>query len=1455
VTGALPPLECALGVEFRLHGWAFAGFYKRTAQDYVLGAVLRDRVSLADLLAALEVPEPPLLGAVHTTLEKLDFLIKGGEITLDGRVSIDWHLPFDEDLRLQVDALDVRVALTRPKLGVASCAVTAHGRVTRDGEALVDPFRFAFKYDKAGWDVQGQAAVTFLDKRLCLSASFRQRDVLSFQLAARQDLTLLDLDRLASLSLTGLGIEIRRDGTAAAATRSQWHGEVTVTGSLSIADLLHVEGSLRLSDSGLRFEPAEPVTFDLPIVKRGALDVGVSTRLKALTIRWSGDTKGVEEDVSVTLRTEGLPAFIRDAIPGTIAASFFVGTRSGRSAVELTLKDAGTKLQNARIEIGAGAETTEIDLSVLNGAQFGLTRVGLRGGHDLTVFVGLAVQLPPTINGIFGTTGGQPNLTLLRTAPDPIEFEFSLRASPFGAGFAFLTPPLAERWIQTEDADRRWEITLGEGGRYGQVSIGAPFLNLSGKGFGSNGEVTVLKALKIPLAPLRQLVGHLAGQAEAQEIIPEAVPIVVPSLLDRDGNLVFARLLDWIEETFEPSAGEGLKNALHEVQGIVKVAQVGVDRLPADLKPYLEPQFENGFEGLHLKWDITVGEDASVTVDLSSKQPIRLLMPMGPNLVGFKLSRLAFGALLGGSLFKLKLTCDFDQFDLAGIIVDLVVPKDSQLPITRDFHNQLIIQDLLAIIVYETVVPIPVPIYFQKLGLDVVQLLGLSVQSHTDFQLSEFSLAGLLNLLQESGEFFKNPEKPLKLSPQALDLFPTLSLHDWYVQLPGWLADAAYLGRKGTFFTLHSAQIVEDVLNTIKFFSFAKVISRIPVADRLGELEWAPKAFLGLTLDASAAWLMLTGSEFEQLRQSSGTYRAVVGDDEQARALVETFAGAAALDDQSAICLVKAGVELDLFGVEVEGLDVRFGFISVKGSSSQATAWETAFAIGGRLGPFTLEAHGLVAMDLEPARFVAHTDCALRFFDWELFTAQQDLEVTTDGFDLDGHARVLPRAQVEWEAHCSIHPGVGANVTAGGDASFLGLALASAKFVAKNVKQNGQLESEITLAGTFLGADLTLTAARDEHSLQYGGTSANLFGSNTFEISYSENQAFRTSFRAEVVGGHMGYHVVFTGPDPQKPASGPLSGRFELTMLEVSVFSGHAWVDPGNNTYAVGGSINLIPPNPLGIQITVESQGTLSGDGLTLTGGFKPHALGSLLTLEGSATLTARQKTQGISGSASVRTIGLASVAARYGVVVSGGEVCFCLSWDLWWWKWYVMISGAGVYGPATTAPPGWPSILEAPAALRVSAPVPVPAYADLLAFLKRVYANGQMPLLADGHYRKFGRLMEVYEIETWFDRAPDQQTDGPVRAKIIVRRPRDTEQGIFAEVRQAVMIRARADKEASLARALALDTLQLEGVMGEGSARAIWLASETKQTYETVLRDFDRVDLDDIAQEIIKAG
>jgi hypothetical protein len=114
---------------------------------------------------------------------------------------------------------------------------------------------------------------------------------------------------------------------------------------------------------------------------------------------------------------------------------------------------------------------------------------------------------------------------------------------------------------------------------------------------------------------------------------------------------------------------------------------------------------------------------------------------------------------------------------------------------------------------------------------------------------------------------------------------------------------------------------------------------------------------------------------------------------------------------------------------------------------------------------------------------------------------------------------------------------------------------------------------------------------------------------------------------------------------------------------------------------------------------------------------------------------------------------------------------------------------------------------------------------------------------------------MEVYEIETWFDRAPDQQTDGPVRAKIIVRRPRDTEQGIFAEVRQAVMIRARADKEASLARALALDTLQLEGVMGEGSARAIWLASETKQTYETVLRDFDRVDLDDIAQEIIKAG
>ena len=1494
--------SCQFGIDFRWRDLMFSGRYDQEGSNWKLSAVAQNLPSLAEILQKLlKTPELPYLPLIpDVKIDKLGAVFSKEAMEFGTTMALKWQPNLGSDAKKVTFEFDhIEFYCKLPKKGNPDCYIRVHGSFCIPDAVSVESFEFKFKYKEGNWLMEADMLAMIFDyKAPHLHASYAHgpgKDRLSLSVifdkpGTSEGLKLIDIKNVFYFAVDDFSITFTKKNLPQEPQHENqaWTLEISSTAHLAIEHFRKFSGSLSISQSSIFF--TSPDVFDLTVVKTAELDFGVTTSLKDVTITWGHGNNHFQADLTLSLKKKGMPEFLKGALPDSIdKAGFRIGQSDGETAVEFYAK--GIEYPDAKpFQIPA---ISGIDLSRFSMIKLELNAFGLKVGEKFATWVTLTVGLPENMNDIFGTRKGgdghdEPILRLFNTLPNLIRIQFQVSFSlksdegsgfPFGASLQLLDPPFLPDWIlhtqddsqetrDDQDDSKEWHILLGKGGesgkasKYGEIKVDSPKLEFKDGSFASGAKITVEEELRIPLAPLQWLVALLTGKKieEIQKILPESAPIIFPSLLDDQGHLTGVKLVEMLKENL------GSSELLDPVEAVLKALDNVADRLPRDLKPYLMPQYKNGLLGEELEYDFSINvEEASGSISIKMNPPVRSLSFGATRLVGCTFKSFSFGPVLGGSLFKLKLDCTFDQFDIAGLLFDLCIPRDLPLPFSRDFNSRLVLDNFIFLIEYETAIPIPIPVYFERLKVDYLDVLGFAYTAHAYYDKPELSLAGLIDLFKEFVDFIKDNQHRLDLSEKAAKLFPAFYLSNWYIQLPEWIGKDKYLGfkvedidgepeeeqekkeKEEAFFAIDTAAIMQKTLNNIKFLSFEDLIRKIPEKYRAGDVDLATRPFLGLTLEAGAKWVVTTPDDF---LLHWDQYDQIVKDVNSANNLVKIFPGDIKASTRGAICFTKAGVRLAVKDVSVANLNLTLGLISIDGHKV-----DSAFLLEGQIGLLSADIRGLYYSDPKQKKMMAKIASKVVYAGlWELFHGEMSIAIDNNEFAIKGDVAVLPYCnlvKLDYNATKTISEEKGLEIDAGADLSAIGLLLVGGKF---HADQHG-----LRLTGHFLAAEIVLTLTIDKdrftYSLQEGIPAVIDYA---LKISFSKSEGVVHTDISYTFLSSLKYAISCTLSEKNKP----FSGSFTLSQFGFKVLGGTTSIS--GDGYKISGDFHLFPPGSP-INYTVGMKGSLTAKGLLLTGGVSHNLLG--LTLSNGITIDTQK---GISIRTTVKVFGVEVSHTKSGLEKMDGGIGFWVTYYLWPLHWYLMVGPKGIYGPSPIRPRNWPEKSVRTLAAPVPAAKPKPKAPTeampILELLKQVYLEQSQSLAAGQDHERFGPVMKLYglEITSTEDKNKANASRLPLYVTIEAWRPDvskcKSQRNIFTEMEKGtlnLLMQDKAFKDNPEEQKKALDWLNkfnkitFTGSNGCGMAHAVWQAEKTEQAVvECHLDRFDNFSLQVVSRQ-----
>ncbi|MFC7651509.1 hypothetical protein ACFQT4_04455 [Pseudoduganella danionis] len=295
-----------------------------------------------------------------------------------------------------------------------------------------------------------------------------------------------------------------------------------------------------------------------------------------------------------------------------------------------------------------------------------------------------------------------------------------------------------------------------------------------------------------------------------------------------------------------------------------------LERLPERFKDYLEISIPQA-----ARFSLTLQAAGGVEFAVSTEgDPIRLLLPGFPMLIGVELRKLSFGAVAGGQLLLLAGSLRLDLFDVPTLAATLLLPFEQMqnvLPKAARLRRTAILDDFTMLIIPAGPVPIPVPLFFDKLGLEIVSVEGTEIVSSFSLPRPEFDAQEMLAILSNTLKYFRTPDFyfPLDQLPQHMNIVFTVGPN--YLRLPKFLDaydDAAWpqgavtggtvLGTQQALEPVNTLKLIWSLLNTIKRASPHDLIQAIPLKYRVGSKQAALFGFLNTRLD----WALTTPEEF-----------------------------------------------------------------------------------------------------------------------------------------------------------------------------------------------------------------------------------------------------------------------------------------------------------------------------------------------------------------------------------------------------------------------------------------------------------------------------------------------------------------------------------------------------------------------------------------------------------------
>jgi hypothetical protein len=783
-----------------------------------------------------------------------------GNFSFTGRGIIEWQ-GLHAEIFFSVDRSPAAVQ-GDPKTSSrieAAVHLEAEGPLKVADELSLDRFMLSFTYDSgSGWSLAGNVGTTLFGKQQELAAAYKtsgSEKTLTLSYHCTPAVQLVGLEGIGFLSLSALSLELSKQaagessstttGTGASKGNSSW--QVSGEGQLKIDHVFDFSGKLAVysksdGSSGVVFEPTSAFT-SIPLPIPGS-DASIAVRFGGISI-----VREVEEanqwvfSSSANLTFRGLSPSIRRILPDSIELTF----RADKSSVRLSVTGDIVSQEVDLPDINVGSISVP-----LGNIYVGLSNLSVTLGKVLFLSLDVALGLPQELNNVFGTKkNGQPQYKFFRTYNRRKPKESSLRvqvsAGQKGLKFKLLNSPILPMKTVEEGGHLWWNLDMG---RFGAARIMVPEFAFDGStgAFNATAGFDITRPLTLPLTLLQNLFKAVGPDAVA-EIIPDGIELKDINILDDQGRLK-------TEELAKVWGGSLPK----EIQDVIDIISGATQRLPDRLKKYLNITIPRS-----LLFHIAVGADGSLNFKLSVKDgdpPIRLLYPgiTGPLPVlnGIELRSISFGEIMAGQLFALKVDAAFDQFDILTLAASIALPTKELkfLPDSRTLQRTLILENLFAIIIYQTAIPIPVPIFYDEICIKYAGIEGVTLQSVIRFPQPSPSLSEVAKVLSSLVKFFSDrsylldPSKP----PQGLDLKFTLGPN--YVQTPKYLA-AKVLGKKRNIATISAYSLLAHMLNWLKTFRLNEFIRSFPLKYRVGKEK---VTFFGLSIEA--AWAFTTPEEF-----------------------------------------------------------------------------------------------------------------------------------------------------------------------------------------------------------------------------------------------------------------------------------------------------------------------------------------------------------------------------------------------------------------------------------------------------------------------------------------------------------------------------------------------------------------------------------------------------------------
>lgn len=398
-------------------------------------------------------------------------------------------------------------------------------------------------------------------------------------------------------------------------------------------------------------------------------------------------------------------------------------------------------------------------------------------------------------------------------------------------------------------------------GDSGAVRFLLPEFSYDGIYFTATGAFQVIRQLQLPLKPLKLglVNANIGTRAMWDELLPDAIPVMEQNLFD-DGGLRVDDLVHLME-----TAGIEVADETKEAFQLIRRLS---GKLPESFRQYLNIDIPDS-----LSFDISLSTDggARINIQTSEGQPLKFLIPAGPGtFMGIQLHSLMLGEILAGSLFVTDAHVEVDYFDVITLASSLLLPDNVKyVPNTREFKRRLIIEKLFMLIVYQTGIPVPIPLFFEQIGLESYDLTGLRMEAHLGFPKPILDIGAILQTFPEMQLFFTDADYLLKAGDvENLGLFQDtdgfdikLKLGKNYMQLPEYLGGDELGINFEQDIVFSATRFIAILMNAVKKPSINRLIQSLPLNMRIGQRH---VNFFNI-LEFNSYWLTTTPAEYNQI--------------------------------------------------------------------------------------------------------------------------------------------------------------------------------------------------------------------------------------------------------------------------------------------------------------------------------------------------------------------------------------------------------------------------------------------------------------------------------------------------------------------------------------------------------------------------------------------------------------